>query len=56
MVESDKIFICKKFQVKHGANSFPVTTEALIFGAWIAKYLTNEKTILEIGTGSGLLA
>lgn len=55
MVESDKEFKCKYFIVKHGVNTFPVTTEALIFGAYLAQNISDEKLSLEIGTGCGLL-
>jgi tRNA1Val (adenine37-N6)-methyltransferase len=55
MEGNDKEFTFKQFKVKHGKNSLPITTEALIFGAFLADQIKNEKLILEIGSGCGIL-
>lgn len=51
----DKKFFFKNFVVDHGHNSLPITTEALVFGAFLAQNINAEICILEIGTGSGIL-
>lgn len=51
----DKRFYFKNFTIDHGHNSLPITTEALVFGAFLAQNINDEICILEIGTGSGIL-
>ncbi len=48
-------FYCKEFKVRHDIAALKVTTEALIFGGFLANIIKTEKEILEIGTGCGLL-
>ncbi len=55
MIGNDKEFIFKKFKVKHGKNSLPITTEVLIFGGILANNISNERIVLDIGTGCGIL-
>ncbi len=47
-------FRFKQFTIKQGAAAFKVTTDSVLLGSWAD--FTNAKTILDIGTGTGLLA
>ena len=47
-------FEFKKFSVSHQKASFPVGTDACLLGAWVD--VQNDGYILDIGTGSGVLA
>lgn len=48
-------FQFKKFWVEHSCSSLKVTTEACVLGAW-APLLEHTRRVLDLGTGSGLLA
>lgn len=56
MEGNEKEFVFKKFKVKHGFKSLPITTEALVFGGILAKNSKKSKIALEIGTGCGILS
>ncbi len=47
-------FQFKQFRIEQGQTAMKVTTEACLFGSLIET--DNAKTILDIGTGTGLLA
>jgi tRNA1Val (adenine37-N6)-methyltransferase len=47
-------FRFKQFTIKQGGAAFKVTTDSVLLGSWAD--FTNTKTILDIGTGTGLLA
>ncbi|MES2796098.1 MAG: methyltransferase [Bacteroidota bacterium] len=49
-------FYCKQFSIRHDIASLKVTTEALILGAYAAIESKNSENILDIGTGTGILA
>ncbi|MFM9945776.1 MAG: 50S ribosomal protein L11 methyltransferase, partial [Bacteroidia bacterium] len=48
------IFRFKQFAVCHGNSSMKVGTDAVLLGAWAE--IKNSKIILDIGTGSGIIA
>ena len=52
--KKDKQFHFKQFSVRHDRSGMKVGTDGVLLGAWVT--LTNEKNILEIGTGSGVIA
>ncbi|MCL1052084.1 methyltransferase [Shewanella abyssi] len=47
-------FSFKQFHIDDSRCGMPVSTDAVLLGAWAP--LTNAKTILDIGAGSGLLS
>jgi len=47
-------FRFKQFTVKQDAAAMKVGTDSILLGSWVA--LTDEDSILDIGTGTGLLA
>lgn len=51
-------FQFKEFIVHQDLCGMKVTTDACLFGAFVAKFLSNQpiNTILDIGTGTGLLS
>lgn len=47
-------FQFKKFVIHHDRCSMKVGTDAVLLGSWV--YVNNAKIILDIGTGSGVIA
>ena len=47
-------FQFKQFNVKQAEGVMKITTDSILLGAWVAA--ENAKAILDIGTGTGLLA
>ncbi len=47
-------FYFKRFSVQHDRSTMKVGTDAVLLGAWVD--VTNSKQILEVGTGSGVIA
>ncbi len=52
--EEHSVFYFKKFEVKQTQCAMKVGTDAVLLGAWVA--CSNAKYILDVGTGTGLLA
>ena len=48
-------FRFKRFTVRHDRCAMKVTTEACLFGAWLASQDLSPRRMLDIGCGSGLL-
>lgn len=54
----NSFFQFKKFRIDQIDSGMKVTTDGCLFGAWVAHEISSSspKTILDIGTGTGLLA
>lgn len=48
------MFEFKKFSIRHDRSSMKVGTDSVLLGAWCD--VNNAKTILDVGTGCGILA
>ncbi|HRX00050.1 MAG TPA: methyltransferase, partial [Cyclobacteriaceae bacterium] len=49
-----KAFYFKQFQIEHDRCAMKVGTDGVLLGAWAN--VENRKCILDVGTGSGLIA
>ncbi len=49
-------FKFKTFTIEQQRCAMKVTTDACLFGSWVAGQLSNEKQLLDIGGGTGLLS
>ncbi|MBS1681845.1 MAG: methyltransferase [Bacteroidetes bacterium] len=49
-----KLFHFKQFSINHGQCAMKVGTDAVLLGAWMS--CEDAKDLLEIGTGSGIIA
>ena len=48
-------FQFKEFTIHQARSAMRVTTDACILGAWVAKHFSTQKSVLDIGSGTGLL-
>jgi len=53
-MKKTKSFEFKQFSVSGGYSGMPVSTDGVLLGAWAE--LESSKTLLDIGTGTGLLS
>lgn len=55
MTREPKPFYFKKFSLEHRRSPMKITTDSILFGSWIP-ISKKIKTVLEIGTGCGIIA
>ena len=53
---ANSFFKFKSFTIEQKSCAMKVTTDACVFGAWVASLLPDCKQILDIGGGTGLLS
>ena len=51
---AESLFRFKKFEIRQDRSAFKVGTDAVLLGAWAD--VAGSRTVLDIGTGTGLLA
>lgn len=49
-------FQFKRFKVHHAKSAMKVGTDGVLLGAWAGQKLTSPHSILDVGTGTGLIA
>ena len=53
---SSEVFYFKQFDVRHDRSSMRVGTDGVLLGAWAGHQPLGRLSILDIGTGCGLIA
>jgi tRNA1Val (adenine37-N6)-methyltransferase len=56
LVEKDEVFIWNGIGILQRNNVFKVGTDSLLLGNWIPKIIDHPQHILDVGTGTGILA
>ncbi|MEP6648228.1 MAG: methyltransferase [Saprospiraceae bacterium] len=54
--EHDEIFMWKDIRIIQRTDVFKIGTDALSLGGWVAKVVSHPLNILDVGTGTGVLA
>lgn len=52
----EDIFQFKRFRVRQAGAGMRITTDACVFGAYVARFARDLREVLDIGTGTGLLS
>ncbi|MGB4849944.1 MAG: methyltransferase [Saprospiraceae bacterium] len=55
-INQSEIFKWNGISIRQHVDVFKIGTDALLLGAWIPKVVENPKRILDVGSGTGILA
>ena len=56
MIPQEEVFLWKNLSIQQNDHVLKVGTDAILLGCWIPTIMKNTASILDVGTGTGILA